>query len=75
MPKIPRISARQAIKAFEKIGYLQTRQRDSHIRLRHPDYPERKPFTIPNHRILKIGLLQKCIKDAELTAKEFTKLL
>ncbi len=75
MARIPRISAKKIIKAFEKIGYRQTRQRGSHIRLSHSDYSKRKPFTIPNHKIVKVGLLQKCIKDASLTVEEFIKLL
>lgn len=75
MPKTPRISAKEAIRAFEKIGYQQTRQKGSHVRLRHSYSLERKPFTIPIHKTLKIGLLQKCIKDAGLTIEEFIKLL
>lgn len=75
MSKIPRISAKEAIRAFEKLGYREARQQGSHIRLRHPDYSQRKPFTIPNHRLLKIGLLRKCIKDAGITVEEFIKLL
>ncbi|MFH1245659.1 MAG: type II toxin-antitoxin system HicA family toxin, partial [Candidatus Omnitrophota bacterium] len=30
MPKLPLISAKEAIKAFEKIGYQVIRQRGSH---------------------------------------------
>lgn len=75
MPKIPRISAKKIIKVFEKLGYRQIRHRGSHIRLWHSDYPKRKPFTIPNHKIVKVGLLQKCIKDAGITVEEFIELL
>ena len=75
MPKIPRISAKQALKVFEKIGYCQTRQKGSHIRLWHSDYPKRKPFTLPKHKELKVGLLQKCVKDAGLAIEEFIELL
>ncbi|TSC96936.1 MAG: hypothetical protein CEN88_246 [Candidatus Berkelbacteria bacterium Licking1014_2] len=75
MAKTPRISAKEAIKVFEKVGYRQTRRRGSHIRFWHPDYPARKPLTIPDHKIIKVGLLQKCIKDAGLTVEEFIELL
>jgi len=75
MPKIPRISSAAAIKAFQKLGYEKTRQRGSHIRFWHADYSHRKPITIPHHRALKVGLLQKCIKDAGIGVEEFIALL
>ena len=74
MPKLPSISGKQAIKAFEKIGYYITRTRGSHFRLHHFD-PRRSPLTVPNHKTLGRGLLRKLIRDAEITIEEFTKLL
>ena len=70
MPKLPRVSARQAIAAFETLGYEVVRQRGSHIRLRHPE-GKRQPLTVPNHREIKTGLLRRLIRDAGLTVEEF----
>ncbi|MBI3631352.1 MAG: type II toxin-antitoxin system HicA family toxin [Candidatus Staskawiczbacteria bacterium] len=75
MSRVPRISTRDALRVFLKIGYSKTRQRGSHIRLHHTDYPNHKPITLPNHRTIKIGLLQRCIKDSGTSIEEFIKLL
>lgn len=72
MPKLPVISGKEAIKAFEKIGYQVARQKGSHIRLRHSD---KKPITIPDHKELGKGLLRKLVRDAELSRKEFVELV
>ncbi len=44
MPKLPLISAKEAIKAFEKIGYQVIRQRGSHIRMRHKIDANKQPI-------------------------------
>lgn len=72
MPKLPAISAKQIIKAFEKIGYQVVRKRGSHFRLHHLT---KDPLTIPDHRIIGKGLLRKLIRDSRLTVEEFVELL
>ena len=69
------VSAHDAIRVFEEIGYRQVRQRGSHIRLRDDTNPTRLPLTVPNHKTLKPGLLRKLIRDAGLTVDEFNQLL
>ncbi|MBU0694695.1 MAG: type II toxin-antitoxin system HicA family toxin [Candidatus Omnitrophica bacterium] len=75
MPKLPLISAKEAIKAFEKLNYQIIRQRGSHIRMRNPNDQTKPPLTIPNHKTLGKGLLRKLLRDTELTTEEFLKLL
>jgi predicted RNA binding protein YcfA (HicA-like mRNA interferase family) len=75
MSNLPVVSAYEAIRAFEKIGYRQVRQRGSHIRLREETNPNHLPLTVPNHKTLKPGLLRKLIRDASLTVDEFSELL
>ncbi len=72
MPKIPIVSGKAAIRAFTKIGYKVVRQRGSHIRLFHPD---KRPLSVPDHRMLGKGLLRRLLRDAELSLEDFTKLL
>lgn len=72
MPKLPRVSGKETLKKLEVIGYIQTRQRGSHVRLQSPDH--RSPLTIPLHKELKSGLLRKILKDAELDVQEFISL-
>jgi predicted RNA binding protein YcfA (HicA-like mRNA interferase family) len=73
-PALPLISGRDVVKALQKIGYEVVRQKGSHIRLRHPTDPDRKPVTVPDHKELRPGLLRAIIKDANLTVEKFHEL-
>ncbi|MGC2322781.1 MAG: type II toxin-antitoxin system HicA family toxin [Terriglobales bacterium] len=71
---LPRISGREAVKAFSKLGYKIDRQRGSHIILRH----ERSPFrrlVIPDHREIAKGTLRALIREAGISVDEFRALL
>jgi predicted RNA binding protein YcfA (HicA-like mRNA interferase family) len=71
MPKLPVISGDKAVKFFEKIGYEVSRQKGSHMRLRHKFDQKKKPLTIPKHKELGTGLLRKILRDAEITLESF----
>ena len=73
--KLPAISGKDATKVFEKIGYRVVRQKGSHVRLRDDKNQFHKPITIPNHKVLKHGLLRMLIKDANLTVEMFLSLM
>ena len=72
MSKLPVISGKKAIKAFNKIGYQVVRKRGSHFRLHHQS---KRPLTVPDHKVLGKGLLRKLLRDAELSIEDFLKLL
>ncbi len=72
MSRLPILSGRAIIKALAKIGYVEVRQRGSHIRLR---CPGKASITVPDHRPVGPGLLRKILRDAELTVEEFGELL
>lgn len=72
MPKLPLVSGKKVIKAFNKIGYQTVRKRGSHFRLHHS---KRRPLTVPDHKVLSKGLLRKLLRDAELSVEEFLNLL
>ena len=65
--KLPIISGKDAIRVFDKIVYKVVRQKGSHIRLRDDNKQLHKPLTVPNHKVLKPGLLRMLIKDSGLT--------
>jgi predicted RNA binding protein YcfA (HicA-like mRNA interferase family) len=73
VPKLPVVSARDCIRALEKVGFSIKRQRGSHITMRREKPPGR--VTIPNHKELKPGMLRRIIRDADLTVQEFVDLL
>lgn len=58
-----RFTAEQLIKALATLGYQITRQKGSHIRLTAIINSEEHHITIPNHTPVKIGTLNKIIKD------------
>ena len=61
MSKLPRISGRDAIKAFVKLGYLFDRQRGSHVIIRQTMEPFRR-LTVPDHKELDTGTLRSLIR-------------
>jgi predicted RNA binding protein YcfA (HicA-like mRNA interferase family) len=73
--KLPVVSGEEAIKAFEKLGYVMIRQTGSHVRMKHQSDGSKTPLTIPNHKVIGKGLLRKLLRDAEITVEEFYNLL
>ena len=71
MTKLPILSGREIIKILSKIGYMEVRQRGSHIRL---VCDKRKSVTVPNYKSVDRSLLIKILRDAELTPEEFEEL-
>jgi predicted RNA binding protein YcfA (HicA-like mRNA interferase family) len=67
MPELPRISGAEAIKIFESLGYVQVRQRGSHVVLRKQD----KGCVVPVHKELAIGTLRSAIRQAGITPDVF----
>ena len=74
MTKLPVVSGQEAVRAFEKLGYMVDHQTGSHIILRHRDPPHRR-LTVPNHRELAKGTLRSLVRQVGLTVEEFVRLL
>ena len=73
--RLPSITAREAIRALERAGFVVSRTSGSHCRLIHPGDPARK-VTIPVHTgDLRRGTLRGIIAQAGLTVSEFITLL
>ena len=66
--------ADEVLRALRKAGFEMTRQRGSHIRMRHPDG---RALTVPVHagRVLGRGLLRKILRDAKLSTDQLYSLL
>ena len=73
--KLPVISGKDAVKVFEKLGYVQVRQTGSHIRMKHISDLSKIPLTIPNHKVLGKGLLRKLLRDVDISTDDFVNLL
>jgi len=72
--KLPRVSGREVVRAFVRIGYEVDRQRGSHGVLRHRDPPHRR-LVVPDHREVAKGTLRKLVREAGLTVDEFSELV
>jgi len=59
MPELPRISGKRAVEVFECLGFVQTRQRGSHVVLRRGS----AGCVVPLHRSLAIGTLRSAIRQ------------
>ena len=70
MSVLPRISGREAVAAFRRLGYEVDRQKGSHIILRHAQPPHRR-LTVPDHREIAKGTLRSLIREAGITVEEF----
>ncbi len=71
MPKLPRISSREAIRALERLGFEQVRQTGSHVVLKKETEEGEVGYVVPVHRELKAGTLSGILKQARVTVEEF----
>ena len=74
MTLLPRISGRDVVAAFSKVGYRLDRQKGSHMVLRQEMAPHRR-LTVPDHREIAKGIRRAIIREAGLTIDEFRELL
>jgi predicted RNA binding protein YcfA (HicA-like mRNA interferase family) len=73
MSRLPACSGAAAVRAFAKAGWSKDRQKGSHVTMTKAGSPV--VLTIPLHSQLGPGLLRSLIRNAGLTADEFTALL
>lgn len=67
MPKLPRVSGPEAVRALQRLGFEITRQKGSHVVMRRGA----SGCVIPNHRELKTGTLAGALRQAGVTTDEF----
>ena len=67
MPKLPRVSGAEVVKALRRLGFVVARQRGSHIVMRRGS----SGCVVPNHRELKTGTLAGVLKQAGISVEDF----
>jgi predicted RNA binding protein YcfA (HicA-like mRNA interferase family) len=67
MPKLPVLSGAEVIKAMERLGFQQMRQRGSHVVMRRGG----AGTVVPLHKEIKTGTLAGIIRQAGVTQDEF----
>lgn len=73
MHPLPIVSGKQAVRAFQRAGWLVTRRESSHTVLTMKG--RMANLSIPDHREIDRGLLKRQINLSGLTVDEFIRLL
>jgi len=71
MPRLPRISGAEAIRALERLGFVQVRQRGSHVVLKRVGPDKVTACVVPLHAELAIGTLRGILKQGGVKSEEF----
>jgi predicted RNA binding protein YcfA (HicA-like mRNA interferase family) len=73
MQKLPRLTAKEIIRALNKAGFYSISQKDSHIKLKNNS----RRIIVPFHKgkIIPPKTFKGIIKDSGLTLEEFVNLL
>ncbi len=74
-PKLPSVNCEQLVRVLKRAGFVEQRQRGSHLHLRRE--ADKKRVTVPMHkgRAIPPGTLRAILRDADITVEEFGELL
>lgn len=75
MQKLPRLSGHETIKALFEIGFIQKRQKGSHVILIKETEGGKIGCVVPLHKELEIGTLMGILRQARVSKEEFLKIL
>jgi predicted RNA binding protein YcfA (HicA-like mRNA interferase family) len=73
MGQLGNISGKDAVKAFERLGWQVRGQIGSHVMMSKADI--RVNLSVPQHKELSVGTLRKLIRVAGVTVDRFLELL
>ena len=71
MPRLPRISSRDAVRVLTALGFEKVRQTGSHVVMQKKLENGTIGCVVPMHRELKLGTLNGILKQAQVTVNEF----
>ena len=75
MSKLPSLTARKVIQALKRAGFVEDRQKGSHLMLIHPATRVRTVVPVHPGKTIKEPLLRAIVRDANLSVDEFIELL
>lgn len=75
MKSLPVLNSRKVIQALKRAGFVESRQKGSHLILIHSGRIARTVIPIHQGKTIKKPLLKAIIEDAKLSIKEFIDLL
>ena len=71
MPKFPVLSGKQLIKILKQLGFIDLRQKGSHVSLKKQTSEGAIGTVVPLHKELAIGTLKGILKQADVSDEEF----
>lgn len=75
MPKLPRVTGINTIKALEKLGFIKTRQKGSHVIMKkylNDNENSQRGCVVPLHRkTIAVGTLKSILRQADISIEEF----
>lgn len=71
MPNLRRVSGNETIKALEELGFVQIRQRGSHVVMKKTTDEGSIGCVVPVHNELAIGTLRGILRQAGVSVEEF----
>lgn len=75
MPKLPVISGKELIAALKRAGFVEVRQKGSHVSLEKVTSERNYRTVVPMHRELAKGTLLDILQQAGLSRDDLLKLL
>jgi len=75
MSRLPSLTARKLVRALKRAGFVEDRQRGSHLIVVHPETMARTVVPIHPGRTIREPLLRAIVRDASLSVDEFIHLL
>lgn len=74
MSKVPILKSQEVIKVLKQIGFVNTRQKGSHLFFKHANG---RTTVVPFHKgkTLGPGLMRSILNDIQISVDEFTKYL
>lgn len=73
MAALPSVSGERAVRVFQKAGWVEDRQRGSHVILIKPG--SAASLSVPQHREIAPGTLRALIRAAGMSVDEFVALM
>jgi predicted RNA binding protein YcfA (HicA-like mRNA interferase family) len=71
MSKLPSLTPRKVVRALKRAGFVEDRQRGSHLILVHTETKTRTVVPVHPGRTIKEPLLRAIVRDANLSIDQF----
>jgi predicted RNA binding protein YcfA (HicA-like mRNA interferase family) len=75
MPKLPSVPGERVVRALKRVGFVELRQRGSHVSLEKRIADKVFRTVVPMHSSLSKGTLSDILKQSGLSVEEFIELL